>query len=571
MVGRRPDTTKVYNFLKNFRDTGPNWVSFPQHFKTVGNYTTLGSGKIYHTNCAPKAWTCDECTVEFSENQPPNQDQPYSWSQDKTYETPCQEYCPPKIPNASVPSTTCPVSVLGPWLSPSHPDDLFALDKHSSGIGVTLNTSGCQDCAFSSADGHTTSTGVEIILSFTTKPERDLVVGTLHSHSCELRWTTNSTSASGHFGSWWRHSTDPAPAFSTGTRGYAACGDPSPFTAFNDYNSTTTALANLEYAVTKGGAFFIAMGVFKPHYPWHVPQQFADLYEQKSITLPNVSAQHAPVGFSPWGWDRGLDGLTQFRILNSSAPGGSLDVPVNGPASAMPRWAFQSMRKGYYSAVSWSDHLIGMMLDKMDTLGVTDSTVTVLTSDHGYHLGEGGMWAKETVFEDATHVPLIIRAPWLGQSSIGFTSSFFELIDLYPTVAELAGVASPTGLDGTSQAAVMRSPKQIIKQHAFSQFPRCQQEARFCLPPASEIQVMGISLRTADARYTEWWPWNGQQLRISWANGTLGSELYLHQGDPSYGSGMFDAWENVNHAHEQQYQGMVRDLAAVLRSQFDSG
>ena len=77
------------------------------------------------------------------------------------------------------------------------------------------------------------------------------------------------------------------------------------------------------------------------------------------------------------------------------------------------------------------------------------------------------------------------------------------------------------------------------------------QEAPFCLPPAHEIQVMGISVRTAAARYTEWWPWDRQHLRICWANGTLSSELYLHQGDPSYGSGMFDAWENKNHVHEQ--------------------
>ena len=76
-------------------------------------------------------------------------------------------------------------------------------------------------------------------------------------------------------------------------------------------------------------------------------------------------------------------------------------------------------------------------------------------------------------------------------------------------------------------------------------------------------------MRTADARFTQWWPWDGQKLRINWANGTQGSsELYLHQGDPSYGLGMFDAWENVNHVHGQQYQELVQNLTAVLRSQF---
>ena len=126
----------------------------------------------------------------------------------------------------------------------------------------------------------------------------------------------------------------------------------------------------------------------------------------------------------------------------------------------------------------------------------------------------------------------------------------------------------PTGLDGTSQAAVMRAPNEIIKRHAFSQFPRCHPETPFCLPPANEIKVMGITVRTVDARFTQWWPWDGQSLMINWTAVPLGSELYLHQGDPSYGSGMFDSWENVNYAHEPRYQGMVHDLAAVLRSQF---
>ena len=324
--------------------------------------------------------------------------------------------------------------------------------------------------------------------------------------------------------------------------------------------------------------------------PWHIPKQFTDMYDQEDIALPNVSAQHAPVGVVPWAWDRGLDGLQNFQILNESAPLGSWNVPVNGPDSTMPRWAFQSMRRGYYSAMSWSDHLVGMMLTKMDELQVTNDTgthqthssfgtssvtslrvchtVTILTSDHGYHLGEGGMWAKETVFEDATHVPLIIRCPWLGQKAVGFTDSFFELVDLMPTAAELAGVAAPAGLDGTSQAAVMRAPQKVIKHHAFSQFPRCAPEAPFCLPPAKEITVMGIAVRTAEARFTQWWPWDGNNLRINWTASALGSELYLHHGDPSHGAGMFDGWENVNHVHEPQYQEMVGNLTAVLRHQF---
>ena len=200
--------------------------------------------------------------------EPPNQDEPYSWSQVASlpYDTPCQEYCPPDVDIAHAAPTTssCPDTALGVWLSPQHPSDLFVFAKKADGE-VFMNASRCVDCEFSSAQGRLTSTGIELVLSFDTKRERDLVVGTLRNHSCELAWTTNSTGVSGHWGTWFRKGAEPPPAFNAATRGYAACGDPAPFTAFNDYNSTTKALSNLEYAVGKGAPFFIAMGVFKPH------------------------------------------------------------------------------------------------------------------------------------------------------------------------------------------------------------------------------------------------------------------------------------------------------------------
>lgn len=142
---------------------------------------------------------------------------------------------------------------------------MFIFEKLPHGSGIIMNTSGCSDCYFKLAEGNITSTGIELMLSFDTKPERDRVVGTLQRRGCEITWTTNSTSSSGHWGHWYRRGAEPAQAFNAGTRGYAACGDPANFTAFNDYNSTVAAIASLEYAVHKGEPFFVAMGVFKPH------------------------------------------------------------------------------------------------------------------------------------------------------------------------------------------------------------------------------------------------------------------------------------------------------------------
>jgi len=226
------------------------------------------------------------------------------------------------------------------------------------------------------------------------------------------------------------------------------------------------ALSNLRYAVSLNKPFFIGMGMFKPHYPWHVPQQFVDLYNTATLSPP--AHPLFPSDAPQWAFDHGLDAVTTFELLNTSSAGGLARVPVPGfnATTPMPLWV--------YSAMSWADHLVGMMLDEIDDLNITNTTLVVLTSDHGYHLGELALWAKQTCYEDATHVPLTIRVPWFPASSTAgqHSNSFFELMDLFLTIAELAGLPVPPGLDGTSQAAAVRDPTQMIKQRAFSQFPR---------------------------------------------------------------------------------------------------
>eukprot|EP00038_Savillea_parva_P014197 m.214716 g.214716 ORF g.214716 m.214716 type:complete len:571 (+) comp27313_c0_seq1:98-1810(+) len=464
MTGRRPDTTRVWNFMTNFRNApnGSAWVSLPQYFKQHG-YTTLGAGKLFHTLCAPKAWSCDECTVSSTENQPPDQDEPYSWSPDRPYPFPCQEYCQPQ---------------------PGAPDG-------------------------------------------------------------------------GRYA------------------GPVACGDDGPLTNFGDYNSTQLAISNLRYAASLKSPFFIGMGVFKPHYPWHVPQRFVDMYADVNVSVP--AHPLFPTGVPPWAADHGLDGLTTFEILNASAPGGLARVtPVTvNSTQPMEAWVYHAMRRGYYSAMSWTDSLIGMMLDEIDALGLTNETLVVLTSDHGYHLGELSLWAKQTLYEDATRVPLTIRAPWIAASVGQHTESFFELVDLYATLADLAGLAPPPDLDGTSQAAAVRNPRTTppIKTSAFSQFPRCGPPggpAHCTSRPASEFEIMGISVRTPSARYTEWWPWDGTALAIDWnaSASDVGTELYLHAGDTGTGPGVFDAWESVNVVDDPSQHGLVTQLAAMLHTQF---
>ena len=158
--------------------------------------------------------------------------------------------------------------------------------------------------------------------------------------------------------------------------------------------------------------------------------------------------------------------------------------------------------RAYHAATTFMDAQVGRVLDAVDRLGLAESTIIVFTSDHGYHLGEHGHYQKMTLFENAARVPLIIAVPGMktaGQS----TTAPAQLIDLYPTLAELCDLPAPAYLSGTSLASVLRDPSARPRSTALTQIDG------------------GYSLRTDRFRYTEWGP-----------DGRDGAELYDHQTDP---------------------------------------
>jgi len=155
----------------------------------------------------------------------------------------------------------------------------------------------------------------------------------------------------------------------------------------------------------------------------------------------------------------------------------------------------------------------------------------VLWGDHGWQLGEHGMWCKHTNFEEATRSLLVFRAP--GQQSAGrSTAALAEFVDVYPTLCELAGLPIPDGLEGTSLATVLHDPGHAWKKAAFSQYPR--------------QKLMGHSLRTERYRYTEW---------AEPGKKPVGIELYDYQSDPG---------ENVNLAGRAEHQGLMSELSRQL-------
>jgi len=189
--------------------------------------------------------------------------------------------------------------------------------------------------------------------------------------------------------------------------------------------------------------FFLAAGFVRPHYPMVAPRQYFAPYDWRKIELPvrvendidDIPRQGRPKRMSS------TNGIGQF------------------PDNEKRMWA------AYYASVTFMDEQVGRILDELDRSGLRDSTAIVFTSDHGYHLGEHGFWQKGNLHEKATHVPIIISAPGVAASR---SRSIVELVDIYPTLCELAGLETPKGLDGKSLVRVLRNPKATVREGALS-------------------------------------------------------------------------------------------------------
>jgi len=217
--------------------------------------------------------------------------------------------------------------------------------------------------------------------------------------------------------------------------------------------------------------FFLAVGFQKPHLPFVAPKKYWDLYDPEK--LPPVAFPERPEGAPAFAVQAGAAEVNQY--LNKS----------KGPVSAQRT---RHLRHGYAACVSYVDAQIGRLLDELDTLDIRDHTIVVMWSDHGYKLGDFGAWAKHTNFELDTRVPLIISAP--GAPRGVSCGAVVELVDLHPTLSELAGLPIHSGADGESFATSVLEPGALGQTAAFSQYPRGG--------------YMGYSVRTATHRYTEW-------------------------------------------------------------------
>ncbi len=196
---------------------------------------------------------------------------------------------------------------------------------------------------------------------------------------------------------------------------------------------------------------------------------------------------------------------------------GYLDIPRDGRLTPEK---VQELRHGYYACVSYIDALTGRLLRRLEELALADNTIVCVWGDHGFHLGEQGLWTKGNNYELSTRVPLIFTVP--VQKYPGTASdALVELVDVYPTLVELCGLPTPKECEGLSMVPLFDSSGRPWKAAAFSQYPRAYQGSRH----RGSGDIMGYSIRTPDHRYVQWR--EGQTGRI------LARELYDHVRDPN--------------------------------------
>ncbi|MFW6169645.1 MAG: sulfatase-like hydrolase/transferase [Planctomycetota bacterium] len=265
----------------------------------------------------------------------------------------------------------------------------------------------------------------------------------------------------------------------------------------------------------KDRPFFLAVGFWKPHLPFNAPRKYWDLYKRENVKLP--PNPDPPVG------------VPQIALQN---------YQIDSKERLTDR-DVRELRHGHYAAITYLDTQVGKVLDELDRLGLRDETIVVFWSDHGLHLGENGLWSKTTCFELDTRVPLIIATP--DHKGGQRTDALAELLDLYPTLADLCGLEAPANLQGVSLRPLLKDPSGTLKSAAFSQHPR---------PPygrGKDPETMGYSIRGDRYRYTEWLDFNTGRV--------VARELYDHANDPR---------ETINLASGDGNTAVIRRLASQL-------
>jgi arylsulfatase A-like enzyme len=291
-----------------------------------------------------------------------------------------------------------------------------------------------------------------------------------------------------------------------------------------DGAAAAEAVGRLSSFKKSGKPFFLAVGFAKPHLPFVAPKKYWDLYDPNAIPVPVI--------------DQLPEGSPSFAGHSNGELHKYPGVPNEEP---IPEEYAKRLRHGYYACVSYVDAQIGKVLDGLEREGLSENTVVVLWGDHGWQLGDHGLWHKHTNFEIATRAPLLISVPKsLGSLGVGKKCDApVEFVDVYPTLSEVCGLPVPSKLEGSSLKDLLDDPSISRNDIAISQYPRRD--------PESGKDLMGYSIRNSRWRATFWRERNGAEI--------IATELYDELNDPS---------ETVSVAQVPEHKVVLESLASHL-------
>ena len=264
-----------------------------------------------------------------------------------------------------------------------------------------------------------------------------------------------------------------------------------------------------------GKPFFLAVGFYRPHTPYVAPLHYAKYYPLSKI---NPALEK---------------------------PGDRDDIPLAAlhDRPNQRKLTVEQKREiiqAYYASTTLMDACLGRVLDALDDIKLTDNTIVVFVSDHGYHLGHKGLWQKSDLFEGSTRVPMIISVP--GMKNAGrSTNSLAELVDLYPTLSDLCGLKKPSHLRGHSLVTVLENPRATVRRAAFSVTRIRPRLAGL----KGRIRPLGHTIRTDRFRYTEW------------GDRKYGTELYDYEDDPK---------EITNLAKSASHKDILKRMQTMMQS-----
>ena len=263
------------------------------------------------------------------------------------------------------------------------------------------------------------------------------------------------------------------------------------------------AIEMLDGFAKSGENFFLAVGMYRPHTPYVAPKKYFDLYQRDSIKIPKSDEQY-------------LASLPTPAAKSIRAKKNQIDLDND---------LAKEIKEAYYATTSFVDAQVGRILEKLKESGLTENTLVIFTSDHGYHLGEHGHWQKQTLFEDATRIPLIFSGPGI-KKGIRISSAPVELIDIYPTIMEFTGIKTPDHVVGKSLKTIIDDSTKLVRNSALTKWRN------------------GYSMKTQRYRITKW----GEK-------GELGYELYDHT---------FDKNEMKNLSRDTNYYLVLDSLKKAI-------